>query len=158
MHVNDRNGIAEARLWCFRAQRGARVRKCSINSSRGRSRTPPLHQQNTTSVTLQISHRNTASFALQNLTWDSSKHTSFHIIIALLQKWPLISVTSRFLAYLPHHRKFVIMAGDKGTTGGSITTKDGTVMNQGDVEFLIACIQHTSGGQLTVSKHSSSKP
>jgi hypothetical protein len=43
------------------------------------------------------------------------------------------------------------MAGDKGSDG-SITTSDGTVMTKGDVEFLMVCIQHTTGGQLVVSK------
>jgi hypothetical protein len=46
------------------------------------------------------------------------------------------------------------MAGDKATTDGSITTPDGIVMTKSDVEFLITCIQNTTGGQLLVSRQS----
>ena len=53
----------------------------------------------------------------------------------------------------------IIMAGDKTekstATEGSITTKDGVVMSKSDIEFLMACIQNTTGGQLLVSKHPS---
>lgn len=52
----------------------------------------------------------------------------------------------------PHLPNLFIMAGDKATTDGSITTSDGIVMTKNDVEFLITCIQNTTGGQLLVSR------
>jgi hypothetical protein len=139
--------------------KGARgCENCSINSLRSGSRTPPFHQQNTTSEALRICTATPQASLCNTLHVLQVSIPHSRLCIAVPQKWLLISVASRFLTYLPHHRKFVVMAGDKGTAGASVIAKDGTVMNQGDVEFLIACIQHTTGGQLIVSKNSSSSP
>jgi hypothetical protein len=41
---------------------------------------------------------------------------------------------------------------DSKTPAASITTADGTVVTKSELDFLMACIQNTTGGQLVVSQ------
>lgn len=41
---------------------------------------------------------------------------------------------------------------DKAPAAATFTNADGTVMTKGDIDFLMACIANTSGGQLVVSQ------
>jgi hypothetical protein len=41
---------------------------------------------------------------------------------------------------------------DKASAAATFTTADGTVMTKGDIDFLMACISNTTGGQLVVSQ------